>query len=96
MAERAREKKSLTVSSVAKTMADFGFTAAYLARAKYALISADGDAVKYLFTGDAPTTTVGHELPDAATHRVNGNTNVNNLKFIRCTGDVTVTVVIGY
>lgn len=91
---------SATVSSSAKAIThdDFGFTAAQLAESKRAVISCHGDAMHYRYDGGNPTATVGHMSDDAtmnAPQVIVGNTNINNLIFIReDTTDVVVSITL--
>ena len=92
----AQEMGSFTVSSVVKAVAsDFGFSAPALAAATIALVSVLNGGMMYTLEGTAPTTVVGHLLPAGATISVTGNTDINNLQFIRqaaVDGEVTVTL----
>ena len=89
----AVEAKSASVSNTALGIASWSFTASHLAEADHAYITADGAAVKVLWTGDTATATFGHEIADAGFLEVIGNTNINNISMIRADGtDATVTI----
>jgi hypothetical protein len=94
---KARAAGYATVSNVAKALshADFGFTAAELAAARSAVISASSAGVNMLYSGDAPTATFGHPINAGSTIVVLVNENIQALKFIRSGGsDAVVTVTL--
>ncbi len=87
---------SAAVSSTAKAVshADFSLSAANLALALAATVTAHTDAVVFTYDGSTPTATHGHVVPASSTVVVEGNGNIQNLKFIRQTTDATVSVTL--
>jgi len=88
------EMKGTTVSSSAKTLADFGFSTTNTGNAKRAIISSVTDGVMATWDGTAPTSTLGHPIPVNQTIVIQGNRNINNLKLIRVTNDAAVTITL--
>lgn len=91
-----KNSQHATVSGTALELTDFGFTAAQISAARYAMISPIGGGVNYLYTGDTPTATFGHPIVEKGTVTVRGQTNVANLQIIRNgASDVEVTITLG-
>lgn len=86
--------KGTTVSSSAKTLADFSFSSDATGKAKRAIISSVTDGIMVSWDGTAPTSTLGHPCPVNQTIVVQGNVNINALKFIRVTNDAAVTITL--
>lgn len=89
---------SATVSNAAKAISheDFGFSAAQLAEANRAVISAHAQPIHFRYDGGAPTATIGHHADDStenAPRVVLGNANVQALQFIREGGTDSVVSV---
>lgn len=94
---RARASAHLTVSTTAKALADFGFSAANMAAAEFAAISPISDGVNYLHSGDTPTPTFGHPIVEDGTVTIRGNSNITALQFIRNgSSDAEVTITLGW
>ena len=93
---RAIATKDATVSTVALTMANIGFTPAQLASAKRALITVDAQTVRLTYDGSTPTASFGHALASGlSSFYIEGTYNIQHLQFIRGTatdGEVTVTL----
>lgn len=80
-----------TISTTVVTLADgFGFTAAQLAKAERALITSTKAAIRYRYDGTAPTSELGHLLPQDATPplEVLGNVNIRQFQCVRDSGAV--------
>lgn len=93
---QAFASKSAAISSTAKAVshADFGWTAGDLDKARGATITAHTQAVVFTYDGSTPTATHGHVLPANGTVSIQGNTNIQALKFIRQSSDATVSVTL--
>lgn len=89
---------SVAVSStaVAITAAGFSWAAGDLDKARRATITAHTNAVVYTKNGTNPTATTGHVLAANATVVIDGNTNIQALKFIRQSSDAAVSVTLEY
>ena len=75
--------KTKAVQDVALGIAAFGFTAAQLAAARKATISARTAGVMVTWSGAVPTAISGHPIAkDAASYDLEGNTNINALQRI--------------
>jgi hypothetical protein len=88
---------SHTISTGVHSMTDFGFTAAEVANATRAWISASDADVRVTWDGSTdPSSTVGHLLvKDAAPVELFGNANIANLRLIRAAGsDALVTITL--
>ena len=95
MARTAIATKTLTVSTVVKTLSDFGFSAKEIADARGAYISSVNNTVIVKWDGTDPTATNGH--PVIATlvwQLVEGAPDVVRLRFIRQSADALVTVTL--
>lgn len=90
--------KTGTISSTAKGLVDteFGFTAAQIDAASRARISVDTQPARYTYDGvTTPTANVGHIAPVNVTFFIEGNLNLQKLKFIRQGGsDAIVSVTL--
>lgn len=86
--------KELTISTTVLAVADdFGFSTAELEEANRAIICGHTQNTMYTWDGTDPTATLGSRLGNGNQHQINGNVNLNNLKFIRqggSDGDVTI------
>jgi hypothetical protein len=98
----ASEAKSVSVTADAVVaIADVGFTEARLAEANVAVISCVGNNINVLWTGDDPTSTLGHSVIKTSSLAANipcvigGKENVANIKMIGLGGTATVTITIG-
>jgi hypothetical protein len=91
-------KEKLTVSNSVKTLTSSVYnpttsgSPSSNTRADYAYITVETDCMRYWPTGDNPTTTDGHKVCDSQSITIYGFTNINNLKMIRVTNDVTIQV----
>ena len=99
---RASETKTATVTTgTVATMADFGFTAGELALANAAWISCITNNVNITWSGEDPTSSLGHpvikaaSLTSNATPLIEGKENVANIKLIGLGGSSGVTITIG-
>lgn len=72
-----------TVSSTALTMLTVGFTAEQLAEAETAWITCNSNALRYRYTGSAPTISSGHKLVEGASVQLQGNYKIQNFRLIR-------------
>lgn len=82
-----------TVSSIARTMSDVGFSAAELAAAQRAVISVATDAIRLRKDGSDPSATVGHYVgANAEPVVIEGNADIQRLRFIRVTADAALYV----
>lgn len=88
--------ETITVSS-----SSIGFTAATIKtfreggtarRAVRALLTVEGDKIRFRMDGSAPTSTVGHILEVGDNFVVEGDQNIENFRMIRATTDATVQV----
>lgn len=61
-------------------------------RAEKALITVEGDAVRYWFDGSTPTASEGHLVAVAGVFEVMGGANIAAFKVIRVTGDATIMI----
>lgn len=93
---RAFACKSAAVSSASKAIshADFTWGTSDLSLAAQATITAHTQAVVFTYDGSTPTATHGHVLPANGTVSIQGNTNIQALKFIRQSADATVSVTL--
>jgi len=88
------------VSTVAKSLVDFGFTAAQVAASDRVFISVVANALRVLWdhpTANPPTTTAGLRLPTSnfPIFEVVGRANVASLLMVRdASADATITVVL--
>lgn len=93
--QNAVASKTLLVEGAVKTLADFGFTAAEIAVATSAVITARTAGVMILWTGIAPTATYGHYCGPNGTAEVHGAANVAAIQMIReaaISSNVTITL----
>jgi len=91
------ETKGNTVSNTALALshASWSWTAAKLAAATSARISANANGIVVTYDGTTPTATLGHPIAAGETLVLEGGAAVNNLKMIRSGGsDATVTVTL--
>ncbi len=88
--------KNGTVSNSAITIggAPFDFSAAQLKAAAVAVVIANANGIAITWEGTDPTATKGLPIAESGSVKIEGNTNVNALKFIRLTDDATVTVIL--
>ena len=87
--------RQLVVSASVQGIADAGFSAAELAAATRAVLSAHDGGVHYLYDGQDPTDTFGvHIGEDTGPQVVWGKTAIGNLKFIRDQGAAAASVTI--
>lgn len=78
-------------NSTAKSLLDFGFSAAEVAKADVVLISVEAQTIRYRLDGTAPTSTVGH--PEAVgSFSSTGKDNNASLKIISTTGTATLQI----
>lgn len=88
-APTAFETEALTVSTTA-----VGLTAATYARAASCFFTNTGAAVRFLYDGTTPTTSLGHVLADGGSFSLDGVGNNSQIEFIRddaTDSEVTVT-----
>lgn len=96
-ARTAYRTKAATISStaVAISAAGWSWTAGDVEAADAAVITAHSQPVVVTWDGTTPTATVGQHVAAAATIRVEGNANVQNVKLIRQAGsDATVSITL--
>jgi hypothetical protein len=95
-----REMKYATISTVAKGIshADFGFTAALLARATGAVVSGTQDVMYSIDGATDPTATVGHPIAKGQTIVLSKSFGVpRNLRFIRSgSADAVMTITLTF
>lgn len=96
----AYASRTAAVSSASKpiTHEDFGFTANDLLIARRAVITVRTAGVMFQY-GPTPgvtlSATVGHHLPINSTVAVNGNENINRLRFLRdASTDAAMTITL--
>jgi len=77
-----------TIADTALNIDDAGFSwgVTDLANAQSAYITTRTAGVMYTYDGTTPTATIGHLLAQNGNVRIDGNVNINNLKFIREAG----------
>jgi hypothetical protein len=85
-------KEILVVSDTA-----VGFTASKFApkagaEATYALVTVEDDDIRYWLDGSAPTSSLGHLVPDGNTFEIHGPDNIRNFRAIRTNTDATLQV----
>lgn len=91
----AMEAKSATVGTGAvATMASFAFTAAYLAKAVKATITAGANVLRVSWSPTSPTSTLGAYVAAYGSLEVEGQVNVAAIKAIAVGGDSVVTICI--
>lgn len=94
---RAYKVATATISNTAKAISheDFGLTAAEIAAADRAVITAHTNNVMATWDGTNPTTTLGHLLGTTHPPMIVHGSNIARLKFIRATGsDGAITVTL--
>lgn len=84
--------KSTAVSTAAKAITDFSFSAADINVAERAKIGVIANTVMLTYDGTTPTATLGLPIPANTIVEVLGNHNINNIKIIRLSADATVTI----
>jgi len=82
--------ETLTVSTAAIGPTDATITPNVGYEATYGLFTVESNDVRYRFDGTAPTDAVGHLLQAEQNLEVHGKENLANLKFIRVSGDASV------
>lgn len=94
--EKHLEMGTMTISNtaIAITNGSLAFTAANLAAADVAYISAATGDLRVLCTGDDPTATVGIPVTAGGLTVIEGNAAINALKMIRQSVDAVVTIVL--
>lgn len=96
-AYQSRVAQHATVSGTALELSDFGFTAAQIASAKFAMVSPIGGGVNYLCTGDDPTPAFGHPIVEKGSVSIRGQENLDDFKIVRNGAvDVEVTITLGW
>ena len=89
----AYDFETVTVSSTG-----IGFTASkYLPsdgsrKATTALLTVEGDSLRFRLDGTAPTAAIGHLVPAGGSLTLEGYDNIKNFRAIRVTTDATVRV----
>ena len=93
----AFEMKGNTISNTALAIshASWGWGSTDLSSAAKAIIVANAEGIVISWEGTDPTTTLGLPIPEGSSIEISGNTNIQNLKFIRGgASDATVTVIL--
>lgn len=72
----------------------FGVSAWQVAQAKFALVTVSGGAVRYRCTSNAPTTSIGHRIPDGEEREFPLNQLIGNIQFIAEGADTVITVTL--
>ena len=95
LTHKALDMNGATVSNTALGISSWSFSAADLAAATRALITARTAGVMYSYDGTTPTATLGHHIAANATVEVIGNAAINALKMIRDDAtDAAVTITL--
>lgn len=92
---KATSMKKTVVSTAVLGISSWGFSAANLASAVRAIISARTAGVMVSWDGTNPTAVIGHPVMQDLSISVLGNENIQALKFIReaaADADVTITL----
>lgn len=87
----ATERKTVSSTAVTLTTATFepGTDRALFAR--YAVLSTETDAIRFLMvSGSTPTASIGHLAPTGSYITICGLTSIENFKMIRVTTDAAV------
>ena len=95
---KAVDMKNKTVSTTVVRIKDFGFDAEQLAKATGAIVSVRSAGVMIAWTGQDPTTLLGHPLMENQILPILGTDNVQNLGLIRegsVDAKVTITLETG-
>lgn len=91
----AKETKNVTVGTAAvKALADWAFTAANVAAAKRLVITAGANAVRITWSGQDPTSAVGHYIAANGNYTLDGMVNCQNFKAIGIGGDSATCVTL--
>ena len=83
-----------TVSTVALSLTDLGFSAAEVDAADRALISIETNSIRYTVHGTAPTSANGHLVTAGTTFTVEGHELLSNLKLIRASADAVAQITL--
>lgn len=83
-----------SVGATARTLLDFGFTAAQIKKADFAYMSVDGSSARFCYDGSVPTASVGHYLGDGERWVMAGQQNIERLQFIATTGTAYVAITL--
>ena len=89
--------KGNTISNAALAIshASWGWGVTDVSTAVKAVISSNVKSIVFSVDGTDPTTTLGVTIAEGASLSIDGNLNIQNLKFIRATGDdATVTIIL--
>lgn len=87
------EMKVATISTVAKAMDFFAFTAGNVAKAAKAIVTCRTGGLMVTFDGTDPTATNGHYYAANTTFEVYGNARIAAMKFLREAGTDAVTTI---
>ena len=91
----AKETKSATAGTAAvKALADWEFGAQNVANVKRLVVTAGANAIRITWSGQAPTSTLGHYIAANANYTLDGQINCSKFKAIGIGGDSATTVTL--
>lgn len=91
----AKETKSATPgASAVKSLADWAFGAQNVVNVKRLVITAGANPIRITWSGETPTSTLGHYVAALGNYTLDGTPNCQNLKAIGIGGDSVTTVTL--
>ena len=91
----AKETKSATPGAAAvKALSDWAFDAQNVINVKRLVITAGSNPIRITWSGQAPTSTLGHYIAALGNYTLDGSINCSKLQAIGIGGDSATTVTL--